>query len=175
LTELRGLSGLVSETLALWPEVERIASRFAEVETCVFLGRGVGHPIALEGALKLKETAYVHADAYAAGELRHGPLALIGPGTLVVLIASPHAERARLWASAAEVRRLGASVVALAARGDACAREHADCVLELPEAPDPLAAVLATVPLQIFAYQMGVLRGCDVDRPRNLAKSVAVE
>jgi glutamine---fructose-6-phosphate transaminase (isomerizing) len=173
--ELRRLPDLVKETLELWPEVERIASRCAELRTCIFLGRGVGHPIALEAALKLKETAYVHADAYAAGELRHGPMALVGPGTVAILIASTHAERARLWKTAADVRGHGATVIALAARGDACAREHADHLLSLPEAPDPLAAVLAAVPLQIFAYQMGVLRGCDVDRPRNLAKSVAVE
>ena len=173
--ELRRLPALVSETLELWPEVESVASQFANARTCIFLGRGVGYPLALEAALKLKESAYVHADAYAAGELRHGPLALVAPGTLAVLIASPQAERARLWASAAELRRHGATLIALAARGDACATEHADHVIYLPEAPDPLAAVLAAVPLQIFACAMGVVRGCDVDRPRNLAKSVAVE
>jgi glucosamine--fructose-6-phosphate aminotransferase (isomerizing) len=175
LAELRRLPELAAQTLEVWPEVERIASRCADARTCLFVGRGVGYPIALEAALKLKETAYVHADAYAAGELRHGPMALVAPGTLAVLIASPHAERARLWASAAELRRHGATLIALAARGDPCAREHAEHVLTLPEAPDPLAAVLAAMALPILAYQVGVLRGCDVDRPRNLAKSVAVE
>ncbi len=173
--ELRELPRLVSDALELWPEVVRLAERCADAQTCIFLGRGVGYPIALEAALKLKETACVHADAYAAGELRHGPMALVAPGTLAVLIANPHAERAMLWRTAADLRGHGATVIALAARDDACAREHASHVLALPEAPDPLAAVLAAVPLQIFAYQMGCLRGCDVDRPRNLAKSVAVE
>ena len=102
-------------------------------------------------------------------------MALLGSDTPVVLIASTRAERARLWATAAEVRALGAPVIALAERGDPQASVAADHGLELPEAPEPLAAVLALVPLQILAYQLGVLRGCDVDQPRNLAKSVIVE
>jgi glutamine---fructose-6-phosphate transaminase (isomerizing) len=173
--ELCRLPALVESALGLWPEIASIAQHFAEVDACIFLGRDVGYPIALEGALKLKETCYVHADAYAAGELSHGPMALITRHTPVVVVASPERARAKVHASAARVRGHGAKVIGVAARADLQIRDVADHVLRVPEASDPLAAVLAAVPLQIFAYEMALLRGIDMDRPRNLAKSVAVE
>ncbi|HML01337.1 MAG TPA: glutamine--fructose-6-phosphate transaminase (isomerizing) [Acidimicrobiales bacterium] len=173
--DLAALPGLLETTLAREADVARVARRFAEVRDFFFLGRHVGLPVALEGALKLKEIAYARAEGYPAGELKHGPIALIEPGTVVMAVAT----RTPLWEkvmdNVAEVRARGATVVVVANDGHAAAAEAADEVLWVPETHPLFAPVLDIVPLQQFAYHVAKLRGCDVDRPRNLAKTVTVE
>ena len=172
---LRRLPRQVEQTLGLWSEVEAIARRHVHARDFLFLGRGYGFPVALEGALKLKEISYIHAEGYAAGEMKHGPIALITEGVPVLVVANQEKTHAKIVSNAEEVRARGGHVIALVASGDGQAGEFADELIEVPRAPDPLSAVLAAVPLQILAYHIATLKGTDVDQPRNLAKSVTVE
>jgi glucosamine--fructose-6-phosphate aminotransferase (isomerizing) len=172
------LPALVEEALRRAPDVSGVAARFAGTRDFFFLGRGPGYAVALEGALKLKETAYVRAEAYPAGELKHGPIALIEPGVVVVGVVGSGPARARMLSNVAEVRARGATVVLVAEDGDAEAEKVADHVLWVPPAPGGfplLSPVIDVVPLQLFAYAIATARGCDVDKPRNLAKTVTVE
>jgi glucosamine--fructose-6-phosphate aminotransferase (isomerizing) len=159
-------------------DICEVASRYVDTRDFFFLGRGVGYPVALEGALKLKEISYARAEAYPAGEMKHGPIALIEPGTVVVAVASRGRLRPKIMSNIDEVRARGATVVVVATHGDAEAATHADAVLWVPEVPkggelfSPLVDVVA---LQLFAYFIAKARGCDVDQPRNLAKTVTVE
>jgi glucosamine--fructose-6-phosphate aminotransferase (isomerizing) len=173
--DLRGLPGLVQQALDRDGDVARVAERFVEVRDFFFLGRHVGLPVALEGALKLKEIAYVRAEGYPAGELKHGPIALIEQGTVVVAVATRTAVWEKLMANVAEVRSRGATVVLVANDGHEEAGEQADEVLWVPETHPLFAPVVDVVPLQQFAYHVARGRGLDVDRPRNLAKTVTVE
>jgi glucosamine--fructose-6-phosphate aminotransferase (isomerizing) len=141
----------------------------------LFLGRGPQFPVALEGALKLKEISYVHAEGYAAGEMKHGPIALIDEGLPVVVLATPGPGYDKILGNIEEVRARGGKVIAVANRGDARVAALADDVLEVPIAPMLILPMLTVVPLQLFAYHVADLRGTDVDQPRNLAKSVTVE
>jgi glucosamine--fructose-6-phosphate aminotransferase (isomerizing) len=175
IAELRRLPRQVERTLALWDHVAGIARRCFHARDFLFLGRGVGYPAALEGALKLKELAYIHAEGYAAAEMKHGPIALIDDEFPVVLVANQPGTRAKLAANAAEVRTRGAKVIAVSRVGDDEILSVADEVIGVPPVPDPLSAVIATVPLQMLAYHVATLKGTDVDQPRNLAKSVTVE
>ncbi|MFQ5512806.1 MAG: glutamine--fructose-6-phosphate transaminase (isomerizing) [Myxococcota bacterium] len=172
---LRRLPRLVERTLGLWEPVAAIARRHFHARDFLFLGRGVGFPIALEGALKLKEISYIHAEGYAGGELKHGPIALIDEGLPVLVVANQETCFGKIASNAQEVRARGARVIAVVSEGDTRGHEFADEIIEVPRAPDPLSAVLATVPLQILAYHVATLKGTDVDQPRNLAKSVTVE
>jgi glucosamine--fructose-6-phosphate aminotransferase (isomerizing) len=172
---LRRLPRQVEQTLALWDHVAEIASRYSHARDFLFLGRGVGFPTALEGALKLKELSYIHAEGYAAAEMKHGPIALIDKSFPVVVVANQPDTRSKILANAAEVQTRGGIVIAVAREGDTEVSNAADEVIEVPAAPDPLSAVIGTVPLQILAYQVAALKGTDVDQPRNLAKSVTVE
>ena len=138
-------------------------------------GRHTGYPAALEGALKLKELSYVHAEGFPAAELKHGPIALIEDGMPVVAIATECHVYPKMLSNIQEVRARGAEVIAVATEGDEQIGAMADHVLEVPATPELLSPVVVTVPLQLFAYHMAKLRGCDVDQPRNLAKSVTVE
>ncbi len=173
--DLSALPGLLAETLGRDGEVARVARRFAEVRDFFFLGRHVGLPVALEGALKLKEIAYVRAEGYPAGELKHGPIALIEPGTVVVAVATRTPLWEKMMGNVAEVRTRGATVVALANDGHEEAAAQADEVLWVPETHPLFAPIVDVVPLQQFAYHVAKANGCDVDRPRNLAKTVTVE
>jgi glucosamine--fructose-6-phosphate aminotransferase (isomerizing) len=172
---LLGLPGLVGSAIAKMDDYLSVAHRLAEVKDVYFLGRGVGYGIALEGALKLKELAYVRAEAYPAGEMKHGPIALIDERAVVVAIAT----RGRLWekvmANIAEVKARGATVVAVCDQGDSDTAAAADLTLEIPPVSELLSPVVAIVPLQVLAYGVARERGNDVDRPRNLAKVVTVE
>ena len=172
---LRRLPRLMQETLALWSPLEDIARRHFHARDFIFIGRGIGYPVALEGALKLKEISYIHAEGYAAGELKHGPIALIDENVPVVVVATQPETYAKIAANAQEVRARSGVVIAVVEAGDKRAREFADEIIEVPSAPDPLSAVVASVPLQILAYHIATLKGTDVDQPRNLAKSVTVE
>ncbi len=172
---LRRLPRLMGETLGLWSPIEEIARRHFHARDFLFIGRGIGYPVALEGALKLKEISYIHAEGYAAGELKHGPIALIDEDVPVVVVATQPDTYAKVASNAQEVRARSGVVIAVVEEGDKRAREFADEIIEVPSAPDPLSAVVATVPLQILSYHIATLKGTDVDQPRNLAKSVTVE
>jgi glucosamine--fructose-6-phosphate aminotransferase (isomerizing) len=175
IVELRKLPRIVERTLALWQPLEEIARRFLHVQSCLFLGRGYGYPVALEGALKLKEISYIHAEGYAAGEMKHGPIALIDERMPVVIIATHSPVYSKILANAAEVRARGGRVIAVADEGDEEIRNYADDVISVPAINGPMAAVVASIPLQILAYHVATMKGTDVDQPRNLAKSVTVE
>jgi glucosamine--fructose-6-phosphate aminotransferase (isomerizing) len=141
----------------------------------MFIGRALGYPIAMEGALKLKELSYVHAEGYAAGELKHGPIALLDPETPLVAIVTKGATYDKVVSNVAEVHAREAPVLAVATVGDEEIDRYAQDVLYVPETLEEMAPVIAILPLQLLAYEMAVARGTDVDQPRNLAKSVTVE
>jgi glucosamine--fructose-6-phosphate aminotransferase (isomerizing) len=177
--ELRKLPDQVREVLAGMDAVRELGRSLATESTLLFLGRHVGYPVALEGALKLKELAYIHAEGFAAGELKHGSIALIGDGTPVVVIApSPHGRESlhgKVVSNIQEVRARGARTIVIAEDGDDDVLPYADHVIRVPRTPTLLAPVVTTVPLQILACEIADTRGLDVDMPRNLAKSVTVE
>jgi glucosamine--fructose-6-phosphate aminotransferase (isomerizing) len=170
------LPGQVEQILETVEPLRALTRTFKSNNTVLFLGRGIQYPIALEGALKLKELAYIHAEGFAGGELKHGPIALIEEGTAVIAILPPHDEHAldeKMLSNIQEVKARGARVIVIAAEGvEVIGAEH---VIRIPIAAPLFQPVLATVPLQVFAYEIAVARGTDVDQPRNLAKSVTVE
>ena len=172
---LRTLPGLAAETLRRAGPIKKLARRWAHAEHFLFIGRGVGYPTAMEGALKLKEVSYVHAEGYAAGELKHGPIALLERNVPLVAIATRGATYEKLVSNISEVRAREAPVIAVATDGDDQIGRYAADVLFVPETPEALSPVLASLPLQLLAYEVAVARGTDVDQPRNLAKSVTVE
>jgi len=172
---LRTLPRLAAETLKVAPQVKKLAQRYARVRDFIFIGRGVGFPIAMEGALKLKELSYVHAEGYAAGELKHGPIALLDPETPLLAIATAGALYDKVVSNVAEARARSAPVIAIATAGDEHVGHYAHDVIHVPETPEPISPVIAVLPLQLLAYEVAVARGTDVDQPRNLAKSVTVE
>jgi glucosamine--fructose-6-phosphate aminotransferase (isomerizing) len=165
----------VQGAIGLDDAVRALAERYRDVRDVLFIGRHTGYPAALEGALKLKELSYVHAEGFPAAELKHGPIALIEDGMPVVAIATECHVYPKMLSNIQEVRARGAEVIAIATEGDEQIGTMADHVLEVPSTPELLSPVVVTVPLQLFAYHMAKLRGCDVDQPRNLAKSVTVE
>jgi len=173
------LPHLLEQTLKLASDVEKVAARFHNRTDFLYLGRGINYPIALEGALKLKEISYIHAEGYPAGEMKHGPIALIDEHLPVVTIAPHDAVFEKMIGNMQEVKARGGSVIALTTRGDDKLRSildsSRDLVLEVPRAPELLMPIVMVVPLQLLAYDIAVRRGCDVDQPRNLAKSVTVE
>jgi glucosamine--fructose-6-phosphate aminotransferase (isomerizing) len=175
LADLARLPDQVERAIALDAQVRAIAERFRDARDYLFIGRHTGYPAALEGALKLKELSYVHASGYPAGELKHGPIALVDQGVPVVAIATRCHVYPKMVSNIQEVKARGASVIAVVSEGDVEAARLADHVLKVPETPELLAPVVVTVPLQLLAYHVAVLHGRDVDQPRNLAKSVTVE
>jgi glutamine---fructose-6-phosphate transaminase (isomerizing) len=175
LDAMETLPDLVADTLARADDVDDIAAKLIDVRDFFYLGRHVGYPVALEGALKLKELAYLRAEGYPAGELKHGPIALIEPGTVVVGIATRNPLWEKMLSNVAEVRSRGATVVLVADDGDERSAAVADHVLWVPPVSPLLAPVLGVVPLQQLAYRLARLHGHDPDRPRNLAKTVTVE
>lgn len=171
--ELRQLPDLLTAALAIEPAVATIAELFADKQHTLFLGRGAMNPIAMEGALKLKELSYIHAEAYPAGELKHGPLALVDESMPVVAVAPNDALIEKLQSNLSEVRARGGQLIVFADHAVAQDRHSLTCVL--PAVPARIAPIVFTVPLQLLSYHVAVLRGTDVDQPRNLAKSVTVE
>jgi glutamine---fructose-6-phosphate transaminase (isomerizing) len=172
---LRDLPTKVERALGLDGQTRELAERFSDAKDFLFIGRHTGYPAALEGALKLKEISYIHAEGYPAGELKHGPIALIEEGVPVVVVATECHVYPKVLSNIQEVKARGAEVIAVATEGDDQIGSLADHVLFVPETPELLSPVLVTVPLQLLAYHIAKLRGCDVDQPRNLAKSVTVE
>jgi glutamine---fructose-6-phosphate transaminase (isomerizing) len=175
LTRMDELPGQVQRAIGLDAQVRELAQRLQESRDWLFIGRHTGFPAALEGALKLKEISYVHAEGYPAGELKHGPIALVEEGVPVVAVATKCHVYPKMLSNIQEVRARGAEVIAVATEGDEQIRGVAQHVLEVPETPELLSPVVVTVPLQLLAYHVARLRGSDVDQPRNLAKSVTVE
>ncbi len=175
LDDLMKLRRLVEQTLALDDDVRRIAARHKDAANFLYLGRGIMFPIALEGALKLKEISYIHAEGYAAGEMKHGPIALIDENMPVVVIAEQSPVYEKVVSNMEEVLSREGQVIALASESDVEIREKASEVIAIPELGEYLTAILAVVPLQLLAYHVAMLKGTDVDQPRNLAKSVTVE
>ena len=173
--ELRRLPGKVRQALALDAQIAEIAAEYADARDVLFIGRHTGYPAALEGALKLKEISYIHAEGYPAGELKHGPIALVEPGVPVVAVATECHVYPKMLSNIQEVRARGADVIAVATEGDTAVGELAKHVLLVPRTPELFSPVVVSVPLQLLAYHIAKLRGCDVDQPRNLAKSVTVE
>ena len=161
--------------LRLDEHVREIAHSYMHASDFLFLGRGIMVPIALEGALKLKEISYIHAEGYAAGEMKHGPIALIDEKMPVVVIATKSPIYDKVISNLEQVRARDGMVIAIASEGDEAIAEKANDVIYVPDLGEYLTAVLATVPLQLLAYHVAMLKGTDVDQPRNLAKSVTVE
>ncbi|MBK9738112.1 MAG: glutamine--fructose-6-phosphate transaminase (isomerizing) [Actinobacteria bacterium] len=178
-TELHGMPEKVDRVLDTTEPVRALARDLSAATSVLFLGRHVGYPVALEGALKLKELAYMHAEGFAAGELKHGPIALIEEGVPVIVVVPSPKGRAilhdKIVSNIQEVRARGAVVIAIAEEGDETIAKHADHVIRIPAVPTLMQPLVATVPLQVFACEMATARGLDVDQPRNLAKSVTVE
>lgn len=173
--ELVRLPKKIDRALEGAPKIEALAKRYSHYRDFIYLGRGLNHPIALEGALKLKEISYIHAEGYAAGEMKHGPIALIDENMPVVVLAPKDLSYPKMLGNMEEVRARGGRIISVVNEGDDEASGRADDVIMVPEASVHLAPVLLSIPLQLLAYHIAVLKGTDVDQPRNLAKSVTVE
>jgi glucosamine--fructose-6-phosphate aminotransferase (isomerizing) len=175
LTELNEIPDLVTRALTTNDQVKLIAERFKDSPNCLFLGRGSSFPVALEGALKLKEISYIHAEGYPAAEMKHGPIALIDADMPVIFIATKNSSYEKVVSNIQEVKARGGHVIAIVSEGDTDVKEMAEYVIEIPLTGEAFVPLLATIPLQLLAYHIAVMRGCNVDQPRNLAKSVTVE
>ena len=177
--ELQAVPEKLAAVLSTGERIKELAHWMADTRSVLFLGRHVGYPVALEGALKLKELAYIHAEGFAAGELKHGPIALIEPGQVVFVIVpsprDPNSLHAKVVSNIQEIRARGARVIAIAEEGDVAVLPHADEVIRIPLASPFFEPLLAVVPLHIFGMELAAAKGLDVDQPRNLAKSVTVE
>jgi len=173
--ELLTIPDVVEAELQDLRALEECAAAYKDVSSSLFVGRGIGVPVAMEGALKLKEISYIHAEAYPSGEMKHGPIALITPQVPVVAVATQGHTYEKVVSNIQEVRARGAEVIVVATAGDEEIARHAEHVLHIPRTSEALSAIPAVVPLQLLAYYIAKLRGCDVDQPRNLAKSVTVE
>jgi len=175
LRELAAIPEKIERVLEQSDAIRGIVERCVESDNWLFLGRGYQYPIALEGALKLKEISYIHAEGLPAAEMKHGPIALIHEGMPVVVIAPRCATYEKIVSNIEEVRARRGRIIAIATEGDDQIAHYAEHVIRVPDAPVPLQPLLTVVPLQLMAYHAAVLRGCNVDKPRNLAKSVTVE
>ncbi len=172
---LRNLPSLITKTLKLNDQIERLSATYTYARNFLYLGRGYNFPAALEGALKLKEISYIHAEGYPAAEMKHGPIALIDRELPTVVIAPDDEMHEKIISNIQQVKARGGSVIAVITKGDQTIREIADHVLEIPQVPECLSAIITSIPLQLLAYHIAIKKGCDVDMPRNLAKSVTVE
>ncbi|HEX3036796.1 MAG TPA: glutamine--fructose-6-phosphate transaminase (isomerizing) [Thermodesulfobacteriota bacterium] len=175
LAELDAVPEKINEILLKEKEIEQLAELYWEKESFFFLGRGITYPVALEGALKLKEISYLHAEGYAGGEMKHGPIALVDRDMVVVSLVPHNSIYEKMLGNIEEVKARDGVVIALATEGDEAIKEKADHVFYVPQANDFLTSILYAVPLQLLAYHIARRRGCDIDQPRNLAKSVTVE
>ena len=173
--DLARLPSLISRALETDNAVREIARRLYRTNNYLYLGRGISYPVAMEGALKLKEISYCHAEGYQAGEMKHGPIALIDEDMPVVALALRDRLYPKMLGNIEEVKTRDGKVIAIATEGDEDIAARADHVIHVPPAPELLSPLVSVIPLQLFAYHVAVTRGCDVDQPRNLAKSVTVE
>jgi len=175
LQELELIPEKVAEALETNEVAKVIAERFKDSTNCLYLGRGYNFPVALEGALKLKEISYIHAEGYPAAEMKHGPIALIDEHMPVIVIAPKQGHYDKVVSNIQEIKSRSGKIIAVVTKGDVQVRDLADYVIEIPETSDALSPLLTTIPLQLLSYHIAVLRGCNVDQPRNLAKSGTVE
>jgi glucosamine--fructose-6-phosphate aminotransferase (isomerizing) len=175
ISELKKIPSLIKDVLKCQDQVQVIAKDFLQVNGAMFLGRGLSFPIALEGALKLKELSYLHAEGYPAGEMKHGPLALIEEGLPVVVLAPKDRYFEKSISNMQEVIARGGKVILITNESSNIISENVRFTLEIPKTDDYLTPFLMTIPLQLLAYHVASLKNCDVDKPRNLAKSVTVE
>ncbi len=175
LQELELIPEKVAEALQCNDVTKEIAEKFKDAQNCLYLGRGYNFPVALEGALKLKEISYIHAEGYPAAEMKHGPIALIDEMMPVIVIAPKQGHYDKVVSNIQEIKARKAKIIAVVTKGDTQVRDLADYVIEIPETSDALSPLITTIPLQLLSYHIAVLRGCNVDQPRNLAKSVTVE
>ena len=174
-TQLESLPALIKTVLKDDPAIAKIASSYSSATNFLYLGRGYNFPVALEGALKLKEISYVHAEGYPAAEMKHGPIALIDKNMPVVVIATKKGHYEKVVSNIQEIKSRNGKIIAVVTEGDTSVKALADHVIEIPDVTEALTPILASVPLQLLAYHIAVLRECNVDQPRNLAKSVTVE
>ena len=175
LQELEIIPEKVKEALETNDKAKEIAAIFKDAPNCLYLGRGYNFPVALEGALKLKEISYIHAEGYPAAEMKHGPIALIDEQMPVVVIAPKQGHYDKVVSNIQEIKSRSGKIIAIVTKGDTQVKELADYVIEIPETSDSLSPLITTIPLQLLSYHIAVMRGCNVDQPRNLAKSVTVE
>ncbi len=175
LTELEGIPAKVEKVLESNVLIEQIAEVYKDSTNCLYLGRGYNFPVALEGALKLKEISYIHAEGYPAAEMKHGPIALIDEQMPVVVIATRKGHYEKVISNIQEIKSRHGKIIAVVTEGDEMVTELADHVIEVPETTEALTPLLTTIPLQLLSYHIALMRGCNVDQPRNLAKSVTVE
>ena len=173
--EISRVPELVSQILSKAGSVEALAQKYKGFENFLYIGRKYNYPVALEGALKLKEISYVHAEGYGAGEMKHGPIALIDENFPTIAICPSDSVYEKMISNIQEIKARNGKVIAIATEGDEGIKSIADDVFYIPKTLEMLTPLLSVIPLQLFAYYMGVLRGYDVDKPRNLAKSVTVE
>lgn len=175
LNELETIPAKVEEILRSNDQIEKIAAKYKDSRNFLYLGRGYGFPVALEGALKLKEISYIHAEGYPAAEMKHGPIALIDEEMPVVVIATQNASYEKVVSNIQEVKARKGQIIAIVTKGDTTVKEIADHTIEIPMVDDILIPLVSVIPLQLLSYHIAVMRGCNVDQPRNLAKSVTVE
>ena len=175
LQELEIIPEKVKEALETNDRAKEIAAVFKNSHNCLYLGRGYNFPVALEGALKLKEISYIHAEGYPAAEMKHGPIALIDAQMPVIVIAPKQGHYDKIVSNIQEIKSRSGIIIAVVTKGDTQVRELADYIIEIPETSDALSPLITTIPLQLLSYHIAVMRGCNVDQPRNLAKSVTVE
>lgn len=175
LTELDNIPEKIQVALESNDLIKEVAEKIKDSTNCLFLGRGSGFPVALEGALKLKEISYIHAEGYPAAEMKHGPIALIDEEMPVVFIATQNSSYEKVISNIQEVKARKGKVIAIVTQGDTEVKKMADYCIEIPDANEAFLPLLATIPLQLLSYHIAVMRGCNVDQPRNLAKSVTVE
>jgi len=175
LVELEAIPEKIQKILNKHEQIEHIAGIFRDATNFLFLGRGYNFPVALEGALKLKEISYIHAEGYPAAEMKHGPIALIDEEMPVVFIATKDSSYEKVVSNIQEVRARKGRVIAVVTENDSLIRQMAEFVIEIPPTHEALVPLLSVIPLQLLSYHIAVMRGCNVDQPRNLAKSVTVE
>lgn len=175
LYELENIPKKIEETLLLDAQIKEIAAIYKDATNFLYLGRGYNFPVALEGALKLKEISYIHAEGYPAAEMKHGPIALIDENMPVVFLATNKSAYEKIVSNVQEVKARKGKIIAVVHKGDTQIRELADHIIEVPETEEILSPLITIVPLQLLAYHIAIMRGCNVDQPRNLAKSVTVE
>jgi glucosamine--fructose-6-phosphate aminotransferase (isomerizing) len=175
LAELEAIPAKVQKVLDKNDLIESIAHQYKDAANALYLGRGSSFPVALEGALKLKEISYIHAEGYPAAEMKHGPIALIDEEMPVFVIATKGTSYEKVVSNIQEVKARKGKIIAIVTEGDDVVRDIADHIIEIPDTDENLVPLLATIPFQLLSYHISVMRGCNVDQPRNLAKSVTVE
>jgi len=175
ITELTEIPDKLKSILVMHPHIKEVAAKYKDAINALYLGRGSLFPVALEGALKLKEISYIHAEGYAAGEMKHGPIALVDDNLPVIVVAAKDHYYEKIVSNIQEVKARKGNIIAVVTQGDDVLKEMVNDVFEIPKSHPAVSPLLAIVPLQLFSYYIAVMRGCDVDQPRNLAKSVTVE